>query len=88
MKHKKEISGSNQAEHPSNGKTGDYSFKIKFLIHWYYFWCNLISYPMLYLDWPVYKYYHKWACKSADYDIDYKYWKKPDESAKRNKALD
>ena len=45
-------------------------------VHWYYFWGNLISYPMVKFDWDwLYKYYSCWMAKSSNADKENKWWK-------------
>lgn len=47
----------------------------KFLIVWYYFWGDLISRLMYWLDLGfAYPLYNKWMCKSADMDINNWWW--------------
>lgn len=53
------------------------------LIHWYYFWGNLISKIMDYgILGYLYPLYNRWMCKSSEYDIEHILWKKPENITK------
>jgi hypothetical protein len=53
-----------------------------FLIHWYYFWGNLISKIMNYgVLGHLYPIYNRWMVKSSEYDINNELWKKPTNSS-------